>query len=235
MHEFWADVIVAVHLGYMAYVVLGMLAIIIGMLLSWQWIRNPWFRLTHMAMILVVAFEALVEFTCPLTTWEHNLRKAAWQPWLHHLYAANAVALADSPMAPTPLVSASSLEAQDYLWDLWMLPWRPHVQHLQAASALALADAPLATGPLEAVPSFLAHDVWKYGDVAPADPQTFVARCLAWIMFPEVSEEVLTGIYYTFAGVVVLSFVLAPPRFRRKRQITTAEPLVAASGQSAEK
>lgn len=74
MNEFWANVIVAIHLGYMLYVVVGMAVILLGILLGWQWIRNPWFRMSHMAMILIVAFEAMIDFECPLTTWEHALR-----------------------------------------------------------------------------------------------------------------------------------------------------------------
>jgi Protein of Unknown function (DUF2784) len=69
-----ADALVAVHLAYMAYVILGQAAILIGWLLHWRWIRNPWFRVSHLAMISIVAAEAVVGFECPLTTWERNLR-----------------------------------------------------------------------------------------------------------------------------------------------------------------
>jgi hypothetical protein len=57
-----------------AYVVLGQLVILIGWPLRWRWIRNPWFRVSHLAMILVVAVEAVVGYKCPLTTWELDLR-----------------------------------------------------------------------------------------------------------------------------------------------------------------
>jgi hypothetical protein len=74
MYTFLADVVVFVHLCYMGYVIFGQLAIMIGWPLGWQWIRNPWFRCTHLAAILIVVFEALIEFECPLTTWEYQLR-----------------------------------------------------------------------------------------------------------------------------------------------------------------
>ena len=74
-----ADIVVFVHLLYMGYVVFGQLAIMIGWPLGWRWIRNPWFRGTHLAMILIVAIEGLNSFECPLTTWETQLRKAAGQ------------------------------------------------------------------------------------------------------------------------------------------------------------
>jgi Protein of Unknown function (DUF2784) len=73
-YEILADSLVTIHLGYMAYVVLGQLAILIGWPLQWRWIRNPWFRVSHLAMILIVAAEAVVDYTCPLTKWERDLR-----------------------------------------------------------------------------------------------------------------------------------------------------------------
>ena len=78
-YGFLADVIVGIHLAYVSYAVFGQLAIFIGWPLGWRWIRNPWFRITHLIMILVVALEATVEFECPLTTWENDLRIAAGQ------------------------------------------------------------------------------------------------------------------------------------------------------------
>src|SRR5260370_5619864 len=75
-----ADVIVVVHVGYVSYVVIGQLAIFAGVVLRWQWIRNFWFRVTHLVAISIVAFEAIMNITCPLTRWENQLRAAAGQP-----------------------------------------------------------------------------------------------------------------------------------------------------------
>ena len=69
-----ADIILVVHIGYVSYVVFGQLAILIGWPLRWKWIRNPWFRITHLTMILIVAYEAYFGILCPLTTWERQLR-----------------------------------------------------------------------------------------------------------------------------------------------------------------
>jgi hypothetical protein len=70
-----ADVISAIHLVLMLYVVLGQLAIVLGIVFRWRWIRNPWFRWTHMAAILTVAAEAVLGINCPLTDWEEGLRR----------------------------------------------------------------------------------------------------------------------------------------------------------------
>ena len=74
-----ADLIVAIHFGYVAFVALGLLVILTGGLLRWQFIRNFWFRVFHLAMILIVVFEALLGIVCPLTTWEYDLRVAGGQ------------------------------------------------------------------------------------------------------------------------------------------------------------
>lgn len=78
-YGYLADAIVAFHLGYVSYVVIGQLIIWIGLLFNWPWIRNPWFRLTHLVAILIVALEAVFNITCPLTSWEFELRRMAGQ------------------------------------------------------------------------------------------------------------------------------------------------------------
>jgi hypothetical protein len=40
-------------------------------------VRNPWFRLAHLAAIGFVCVEALTGAVCPLTTWEDKLRLLA--------------------------------------------------------------------------------------------------------------------------------------------------------------
>ncbi|MGA2031553.1 MAG: DUF2784 domain-containing protein [Thermoguttaceae bacterium] len=72
-----ADLIVLVHFAYVAFVLLGMAAILAGIVRRWQWIGNFWFRLLHFLAIALVAAEALLGITCPLTDWEDRLRTAA--------------------------------------------------------------------------------------------------------------------------------------------------------------
>lgn len=70
-----ADVVVILHAGYVLYVLLGQLAILLGIVRRWNWIRNPWFRWSHLAAIAIVVAESLLEITCPLTTLEQWLRR----------------------------------------------------------------------------------------------------------------------------------------------------------------
>jgi hypothetical protein len=74
-----ADLVVAIHVSYIAYVVLGQLLIILAAPMKWQWARNPWFRFTHLAAIGIVAYEAIRNLRCPLTVWEEQLRALAGQ------------------------------------------------------------------------------------------------------------------------------------------------------------
>ena len=74
-----ADLVVALHVFYVAYVLLGELVILFGLAFRWGWARNRWFRLTHLTAILIVAVEAMASVECPLTTWEDNLRAMGGQ------------------------------------------------------------------------------------------------------------------------------------------------------------
>ncbi len=69
-----ADSVLALHLAVVAFVVGGLVFIIIGNLLRWRWVNALWFRLAHLAAIAVVAAEAWFGVTCPLTTLEMWLR-----------------------------------------------------------------------------------------------------------------------------------------------------------------
>jgi hypothetical protein len=79
-YDLLADTVVAIHLSYVCYVILGQAAILLGLMLKWSWIRNPYFRLSHLAAILIVAGESLLEVPCPLTVWEDHLRSLAGHP-----------------------------------------------------------------------------------------------------------------------------------------------------------
>ena len=74
---FLADVIAVIHLGYVIYVILGFILIVIGIICRWKWIRNIAFRITHLLAIVGVACEALLGVNCPLTVLEFKLRYAS--------------------------------------------------------------------------------------------------------------------------------------------------------------
>ena len=87
-----ADLVLILHFAFVAFVVIGLLLIWIGWLRRWNFVRNVWFRVGHLAAIGLVAAESLAGFVCPLTTWENQLRamgggqsyqESFVQHWLH--------------------------------------------------------------------------------------------------------------------------------------------------------
>jgi hypothetical protein len=77
LYAYSADAIVLFHLIYILFAVGGEIAVLLGGILRWRWIRNLTFRLLHLAAVVVVAIEALVGVVCPLTAWEYRLRLLA--------------------------------------------------------------------------------------------------------------------------------------------------------------
>jgi uncharacterized protein DUF2784 len=72
-----ADMVVAFHAAYVAFVVFGLAAILAGHAMGWRWVRNFYFRAAHLAAILFVCAEAVAGVACPLTTLENALRLRA--------------------------------------------------------------------------------------------------------------------------------------------------------------
>ncbi|GGD07997.1 DUF2784 domain-containing protein [Halopseudomonas salina] len=70
-----ANLVLAIHIGLVAFVVLGLVIIIGGNLRGWRWVNNLWFRLAHLATIAIVVAEAWLGIVCPLTTLEMWLRE----------------------------------------------------------------------------------------------------------------------------------------------------------------
>ncbi len=74
-----ADGILALHVGVVAFVVFGTLAILAGGPLRWRWVRRIGFRLTHLVLMVFIALQAWIGRLCPLTVWEQSLRNRAGQ------------------------------------------------------------------------------------------------------------------------------------------------------------
>lgn len=72
-----ADVVLVVHVGFVVFVVFGLLLILLGGLLGWAWVRFPLFRLLHLLAIGQVVGQAWLGIICPLTTLEMWLREMA--------------------------------------------------------------------------------------------------------------------------------------------------------------
>lgn len=72
-----ADLVLITHALFVVFVVVGLILILIGGFCSWLWVRNLWFRLSHLIAIGVVVVQSWLGAICPLTTWENALREKA--------------------------------------------------------------------------------------------------------------------------------------------------------------
>jgi hypothetical protein len=91
IYSILADGLAAFHFAYVAFVVAGELAILVGAAFGCRWARNPWFRGLHLLAIAVVAMEAVAHIECPLTVWENQLRAAAGQATSHETFVGRLV------------------------------------------------------------------------------------------------------------------------------------------------
>jgi len=73
-YQMLADAIVIVHAAYVAFVVGGFAAILLGAAMRWRWTRSLAFRITHLAAIALVCLESVVGMMCPLTSLEDLIR-----------------------------------------------------------------------------------------------------------------------------------------------------------------
>ncbi len=74
---FIADAILVLHVLLVGFVVIGLLLIFVGKARRWSWVRNPWFRVIHLLVIAMVAFQSWFGVICPLTAIEMALRSRA--------------------------------------------------------------------------------------------------------------------------------------------------------------
>ncbi|UOF00490.1 DUF2784 domain-containing protein [Bdellovibrio reynosensis] len=80
-----ADLILYFHFLYVVCVITPVPLILIGAKLHWRWIRIPWLRRLHVAMILFVVVEYLIGMMCPLTVLEEYLRQEPGQKNIYPL------------------------------------------------------------------------------------------------------------------------------------------------------
>lgn len=89
-----ADIVLVTHVLFVAFVVVGLVLTVCGGHLGWAWVRNVWFRGTHLAAIGFVVAQTWLGMVCPLTALEMRLRIQIGQPayegsfieyWLHRI------------------------------------------------------------------------------------------------------------------------------------------------------
>ena len=76
-YQILADVVLALHVAIAAFILGGLVLIIVGNLCGWRWVNALWFRLAHLAAIIFIVAEAWIDIACPLTSLEMWLREKA--------------------------------------------------------------------------------------------------------------------------------------------------------------
>lgn len=82
-YQLFADLVLALHAAVVVFVIAGLVLVVVGNLRGWQWVNARCFRLAHLAAIALVAAEAWLGITCPLTALEMWLRRQAGAATYH--------------------------------------------------------------------------------------------------------------------------------------------------------
>jgi hypothetical protein len=81
-----AAVILALHFLVVAFNIFGMIAVPLGARRGWRFVRVAWWRILHLALMAMVAVQALFGRACILTIWQTALENggdpAAAQPMI---------------------------------------------------------------------------------------------------------------------------------------------------------
>lgn len=72
-----ADAILVMHLLFVLFVVFGLVAVYLGYVFRWRWVRRRRFRIVHLLAIGIVVVQSWLGVICPLTRWEMALRAEA--------------------------------------------------------------------------------------------------------------------------------------------------------------
>ncbi|RJG01050.1 DUF2784 domain-containing protein [Noviherbaspirillum sedimenti] len=81
-YQLLANAVLIVHFAIVVFVVGGLVLVVAGNLIGWQWVNRIWFRVAHLAAIATVVVESWTDIVCPLTTLESWLRtKAGADPY----------------------------------------------------------------------------------------------------------------------------------------------------------
>src|SRR5262245_48844827 len=93
-YQVLADAVLVLHFGIVAFVVGGFVLVLLGNVLRWRWVNGRWFRVVHVAAIIVIVAQAWLGRICPLTTFESWLRvrggasgygESFIEHWVHRL------------------------------------------------------------------------------------------------------------------------------------------------------
>jgi hypothetical protein len=209
LYKFLATAVVALHLGYVGFVVVGQVLILLGLVLRWQWTRNLRFRVIHLVMTEVVALEGFFGIRCPMTDWQELLETSAR---VENVTTAPPPA----PLEPSPIAAAkiespeSAPQEQIPALEPILSGQVPDVEPTPPAQTPQPSPAPFPQPDSNPTP---ANDPAPDNSTADDDGSTtFVGRLLNAILFVPVRQEVLDQWYVRFGLLTLAVFLVFPPR-----------------------
>jgi hypothetical protein len=120
----WADVMLGIHFALVLFMLsMPFLVVIAARFGRPRFALKPWVRVTHLLVMTFIVGQSLSATTCPLTTWESQLREAAGEAgyqqsfiadWMTRLMFFNA--------PPWVFTSAYCLFFAFVLWSWWRVP-----------------------------------------------------------------------------------------------------------------
>jgi hypothetical protein len=75
-----AEAILASHVAIILFNLFGLIAVPIGALRGWRFVRIAWWRVLHIAALAAVAVQAVAGRACILTVWQAEMSGAATEP-----------------------------------------------------------------------------------------------------------------------------------------------------------
>ncbi|HKW52582.1 MAG TPA: DUF2784 domain-containing protein [Stellaceae bacterium] len=77
LYSLLAQLVLALHVGIIVFNVVGLVVIPLGAWRGWSFVRIFWWRALHLAILALVAVQALFARTCFLTLWQSALQERA--------------------------------------------------------------------------------------------------------------------------------------------------------------
>jgi hypothetical protein len=140
-----AEAILAAHVAIILFNLFGLIAVPLGAVCGWRFVRVRWWRLLHLVLLAVVAAQAVFGHACILTIWQAALAGATGRPtplimgWVNRMI-----------YWPLPLwvFAAFYLLVFGYaLALLWLVPpAAPHLGSLPTSGARELGPASPSSG-----------------------------------------------------------------------------------------
>jgi hypothetical protein len=78
-HVLLAQGVLALHVAIILFNIFGLVAVPMGAVFHWEFVRLFWWRALHIASLVIVAIQAVLGEACFLTYWQSDLLRAAGQ------------------------------------------------------------------------------------------------------------------------------------------------------------